>query len=245
MATRKRIPVEDGSPREERRTERSDSERGGNGLAADRVREPVEGFRVEDRRHWLRQDVEDDEPQAGPTAPGEERSMADEEPAGEPRRPTVLDEYRERAEAAERKLHEYIEAFKAQSREQEAFRQRTERGIERRVQLDFADLVRELLETVDTLELALTHVKDVPEAEPLAHGVALARDRFLATLERHGVERIDPAGRPFDPNEAEALRVDAVDSAELHDTVTETLQAGYRLGEHVIRAARVAVGRRA
>jgi molecular chaperone GrpE len=71
----------------------------------------------------------------------------------------------------------------------------------------------------------------------------MARDGFLATLERHGIERIAPDGEPFDPNEAEAIRVDPVDSSAADGKVTETLQPGYRLGEFVIRAARVAVGR--
>ena len=75
-------------------------------------------------------------------------------------------------------------------------------------------------------------------------GVALARDRFLASLDRHGVEKVDPAGEEFDPNTSEAVRVDPVDEAERDGTVTETLRPGYRLGEHVVRPARVAVGRR-
>ena len=73
-------------------------------------------------------------------------------------------------------------------------------------------------------------------------GVTLVRDRFLATLERNGVERIDPAGEEFDPNVAEALRVDPVDSPDLDGKVTLVLRPGYRLGERVLRAAQVAVG---
>ena len=103
--------------------------------------------------------------------------------------------------------------------------------------------MRELLETVDNLDLALNHLDGVAGAEPLAQGVRLARDRFLAALERHGVEKIEPHGEPFDPNEAEAVRVDPLDSDERDGQVTETLQPGYRLGDCLIRPARVAVGR--
>jgi molecular chaperone GrpE len=241
MTTRKRIPIEHGDTPDDARLEAG--RRGeGDGMGGARDSSDAAGFRVEDRRHWLRDESTDDaaEPEAG--ASTERRSPPDE---GEPRRPSVLDEYRLRTEAAEQKLQEYIEAYKAQTREQEAFRRRTERDVERRVQLQFADLVRELLDAVDTLELALEHVAGIPQAEPLARGVALARDRFLSTLERHGVSRIDPTGSPFDPNEAEALRVDPVPTEAQHDLVTATLRPGYRLGDHVIRPARVAVGRRA
>ena len=96
---------------------------------------------------------------------------------------------------------------------------------------------------MDDLDLALAHADSVPEARPLADGVAMARTRFLTGLERQGIERIAPDGQPFDPIEAEALRVDPVDSPEMDNVVTETLQPGYRMGDRVIRPARVAVGR--
>jgi molecular chaperone GrpE len=192
---------------------------GGNGEDA------VEEFRVEDRRHW--QHVEES---------GEAEEAA-------PARPSVLDEYRQRAEEAEQKLLEYIEAFKKHQSDQEQVRVRLARDVDRRVDLKFGELVGELLETMDDLDRSLEHVKDVPEAAPLAEGVAIARDRFLATLQKHGVEQISPQGEPFDPHEAEAVRVDPVESSADDQRVTETLQPGYRLGDRVIRAAKVAVGR--
>lgn len=187
--------------------------------------EPDEEFRVEDRRHWNAKDPD-----------GADDGV-------EVRKPTIVDEYRRRAEDAETKLQEYIEAFKKHRDEQDQVRARLQNDVTRRVDLKFATMVGELLETVDTLDLSLEHVASVAEAEPLARGVKMARDRFLAILERQGIERIDPAGRAFDPNEAEAIRVDPVDDPALADSVTETLQPGFRLGDHVIRPARVAVGR--
>jgi molecular chaperone GrpE len=103
--------------------------------------------------------------------------------------------------------------------------------------------VTELLETVDDLDLALEHARSVPGAEALVRGVELARKRFLDALATSGVERFGEVGVPFDPNEAEALRVDPVPAAERDGTVTEVLRPGYRLGGRVLRAARVAVGR--
>ena len=115
--------------------------------------------------------------------------------------------------------------------------------MERRVGLRFAELVGGLLESLDNLDLALCHVEGVPDAEPLARGVTLARDGFLAALDRSGIEKIAPPATAFDPVEAEAVRVDPVDSPDRDGVVTEVVRPGYRLGEHVIRPARVAVGR--
>jgi len=190
------------------------------------AREPEDdSFRFEDRRHWARGD-----------------SDADTSEPAEPRPPSMIDEYRLRAEAAEQKLQEYIEAFKQFRQEQDEFRARLNRDVDRRVDLKFGTLVHELLEALDNMDLALEHANDVPEAAPLAEGVALARKRFLEALENHGVIQVSPQGA-FDPNEAEAVRVDSVADRELAGAVTAVLRPGYRLGDRVIRPARVAVGR--
>jgi len=184
-------------------------------------------LKVEDRRHWARPETEEEET-------GEEIPST---------RPTIVDEYRRRAEEAERKLQEYIAAFKEAQEEQERVRERLARDVERKVEMGFAALTGELLDSVDDLDLALEHARGNPDSEPLARGVELARDRFLAALERAGVVRVDPVGEPFDPNIAEAVRVDPVEDPERANIVVETLRPGYRMGERLVRPARVAVGR--
>ena len=186
-------------------------------------------FRVEDRRHWA--------------DPADENDSAGERRDTQARSPSVVDEYRERAEAAEARLQEYIEAFKRFRAEQDEVRARLTRDIDRRAEGRFGDLVSRLLETVDDLELALDHARNTPAATSLVTGVELARKRFLDSLLAAGVERFGEAGVPFDPNEAEAVRVDPVSTAAADGTVTEVLQPGYRLGGRVLRATRVAVGR--
>lgn len=186
--------------------------------------EAEDDFKVEDRRHWQQEDDAETDPV-------------------EPPRPSVLDEFRQRAEQAENKLLEYIEAFKRHRADQEQLRERLARDVDRKTDLRFGDLVTQLLDTVDDLDLSLEHVRGVAGAEPLAEGVGMARDRFLAVLQKHGVERVSPDGETFDPNTAEALRIDPVDTIARDSTVTETLKPGYKLGDRVIRAAKVAVGR--
>lgn len=186
-------------------------------------------IKVEDRRHWARQDREE-EPEgngAEPAAP----------------LPTVVEQYRQRAEEAEARLQEYIEAFKEARSEQEKVRQRLERDVERKSDMRFAGLLEELLECMDDLDRAVDHAGSSPEVEPLARGVTLVRDRFLAAVQKSGVDPIRIDGEPFDPNLAEATRVDPVDDPGREGTVTETIRPGYRLGDLVIRPASVAVGK--
>ena len=199
----------------------------GDGRSDRAAGEDDDSFTVRDRRHWQQSD-----------SPGEAEAAE-----FTPAKPSIIDEYRQRTEAAETKLLEYVEAFKQHREEQEQVRERLARDVERKVELNFGELVSELLETVDDLDLGLSHVQGVPEAKPLAQGVAMARDRFLSILERHGITKLVPAATTFDPSEAEAVRVDAVDSPEADGVVTETLKPGYRMGERVLRAAQVAVGR--
>lgn len=187
-----------------------------------------EAFKVEDRRHWT---LDEEQLQAAAAADAAARP------------PTLIDEYRLRAEAAEAKLREYIEAFKQRQREQDEFRARLEGDVERKVQLRFGELVGHLLEPLDTLDLSLAHLERTAAVEPLARGVEMARDGFRSILARHGLEAIVPDGNVFDPQEAEALRVDSVDTPELDGKVVATLQPGFRLGERVVRPARVVVGR--
>jgi molecular chaperone GrpE len=208
------------------RTKNKDKQPGLPGQAQENGAEEAE-FRVEDRRHSVNDETGED---AG-------------ESKFEPRKPSLIDEYRLRTEAAEAKLQEYIDAYKTQKREQDEVRARLERDVDRKVDLKFGNLAGELLQTIDVLEISLSHIREVPEAEPLLSGVTMARDGFLATLERHGIEKIAPEGSDFDPTEAEAIRVDPVDDAGRDGKVTETVQPGYRMGDFVIRAARVAVGR--
>lgn len=191
-----------------------------------------ESIRVEDRRHWQR-----------PAEDAEASDGTDDDVKVSPQPPSIIDEYRGRAEEAERKLLDYIEAFKRHKLEQEQVRERLARDVERRVELKFGELVQPLLEVMDDLERSMSHMSADVDTEPLLRGVRMTHALFLSTLEKFGVTKFSPDGQPFDPTESEALRVDPVDSTECENRVTETLKPGYRLGERVLRAAQVAVGR--
>ena len=89
-------------------------------------------------------------------------------------------------------------------------------------------LVEKLLEPLDTFDRAVAH----------GQGFEQARDMLVNTLTKEGLERIDPAGKPFDPNEADAV---AHEEGEDGPVVAEVLRPGYRWKGRVIRPAMVKV----
>jgi molecular chaperone GrpE len=71
----------------------------------------------------------------------------------------------------------------------------------------------------------------------------MIREQMLAVLARHGVERLEAEGAPFDPAVHEAIGVRDGDEVR-PDTVVEVTRAGYRAGDRVLRPAQVIVSRR-
>ncbi len=164
------------------------------------------------------------------------------EPQTPPVDPAEFEALRIRAEGAERKLREIQMTFLAAKAELDATRARLERDLARKVDIKFADLVADLLESADDLDRAIEHGRTVAAAAPVMRGVALARERFLAALLKAGLERIDTVGEIYDPNIAEAAGVLPVDDPAAHDTVVQLERGGYRLCGRGKRPARVLVG---
>jgi len=117
------------------------------------------------------------------------------------------------------------------------YRKRVERDRDVARELAVGGVLESLLPVLDDIHLARQHgdLDDGPFA-------AIA-DKLEATLARYGLERFGEVGEPFDPAVHEALMHTETDLGEGVDvtTVTQVLQPGYRQGERVIRAARVAV----
>jgi molecular chaperone GrpE len=106
-----------------------------------------------------------------------------------------------------------------------------------------AEVLRDVLPVLDDLERALQAAGLDPEGDSedgLAHGVLLVFRSLRDSLAKHGIEAVDPTGKRFDPTLHEALSTQAADGVEA-GTVVETMQKGYRLGEQLVRPARVVV----
>jgi molecular chaperone GrpE len=98
-------------------------------------------------------------------------------------------------------------------------------------------LARELLPALDNLDRALDAAA---QDDPLLQGVRIVRSELVDALARLGIESFSPVGEIFDPSLHEAVVHQPVDGAP-SGTVAEVYQPGYRLGEQIIRPARVVV----
>ncbi|MCX7050073.1 MAG: nucleotide exchange factor GrpE [Candidatus Sumerlaeota bacterium] len=126
----------------------------------------------------------------------------------------------------------------------ENFRKRTVK--EREEQRKFAGeaILKSLLETVDNLERAVLGAEQVNDIKTLHSGVELIHQQFIATLQQHGVEIIDPKPRDkFDPAKHQAVTAEISPGHE-PETIIEVLQKGYLLHGRVLRAAMVKAVRR-
>ena len=146
-----------------------------------------------------------------------------------------LEELVARAERAD----EYLELAKRTKADFENYRKRAVREAHAAQSRGVSKLALALLPAIDNLDRALAHADDAPAAE-LASGVKLVHDEILAALARAGIEPFSPQGEPFDPQSQEAVAQYPVPGAE-PGTVAEVYQCGYRIGDSVLRPARVSV----
>lgn len=161
------------------------------------------------------------------------------------RRPTYVRELEERLAASEERLQQTLEAHRERLQEFDQIRARLDRDFGVRVEEAKAQMFRRILDVVDEMELALAAAEqdgDAPE-NPLTEGLRLIHRKLFATLQEEGVVKMELQGEPFDPEVAEAIGVVAVDDPAQHDRVTLVAQAGYRIGERILRPAQVQVGR--
>lgn len=102
-----------------------------------------------------------------------------------------------------------------------------------------AQVVKDLLPVIDNFERALKHVPEDLQDNVYIKGVEGVVKQFEKTLRDMGVERIAGAGAPFDPHVHEAVSME--EGGDGTEVVSEELQAGYKIGDTVIRHAMVRV----
>jgi molecular chaperone GrpE len=132
---------------------------------------------------------------------------------------------------------EYLALAQRTQADFENYRKRVARDAAAAQQRGVVKLARELLPALDNLDRAL---EAAAEEDPLLEGVRLVRAELASALARVGIESFSPDGERFDPAEHEAMAQRPVDGAD-SGTVVEVYQSGYRLGENIIRPARVLV----
>ena len=172
--------------------------------------------------------------------------VCDEE--GEPdldRTPLFVDRMKDEMEKKDARLREYIAAHKEKMAEIDLLRKRLEADVENRAETRFGDLIKNLFPIIDDFDRAIEHAKKENPDDPMLAGIVMLRDGFFKVLIDAGLEITDFAGKPFDPEKAQAVSTEVVDDEALDDIVIEQLAPGYLFNEKVLRPAIVRVGQKA
>ena len=143
----------------------------------------------------------------------------------------------EQLAALEAERDEYLNDLKRVAAEFENYRKRVTRDQASLVARAHERLVKELLPVLDDLERALAAAEEHQEAK-LEEGVQLVHRELKAALDREGLAEIETDG-VFDPHVHEALLSQPSEAEE--GSVLEVLQKGYKLGDRILRPARVVV----
>jgi molecular chaperone GrpE len=144
----------------------------------------------------------------------------------------------------ESERNEYLDTLRRVQAEFENYRKRVIKEQTALVDRATEGLVERLLPVLDSFELALKNVDaaDSDEIENVRKGVELVYAELLGVLEKAGLSRIEAKGKPFDPNEHEAVMQEDGDGDPVVDDV---LRTGYTLKGRVMRPAMVKVTRAA
>ena len=125
--------------------------------------------------------------------------------------------------------------------EYDNFRKRTAKERTETWQRAQAELVSRLADALDDLS-RFAHIDPAEtDAKRLHEGVDLVERKMWKELESAGVSRIDQAGVPFDPHLHEAVTMQPAPKPDLDHTVGQVVQAGYKMGDVLLRPARVIV----
>jgi molecular chaperone GrpE len=104
-----------------------------------------------------------------------------------------------------------------------------------------AAFITRLLDVLDDLDRLVASDPDSTNPSALRDALLLVDKKLRKELEAAGVERIDPAGEPFDPSQHEAVSTVPTPDASRDHTVSATFQSGYRFKGQLVRPARVQV----
>ena len=172
-------------------------------------------------------------PSGAPQQPNGQESEADHE--GQVERD--LDELTVKAQKAD----EYLELAKRTRADFDNYRKRAARDAAAAQERGVVKLVKELLPAVDNLDRAVAAAEHASNGDnDLASGIKLVNAELIAALQRAGVELYSPEGERFDPERHEAVAQHVIEGAQ-PGTIVEVYQRGCRLGDSVIRPARVLV----
>lgn len=143
-------------------------------------------------------------------------------------------------EALKKERDDLYDRLLRRQAEFENYKKRIDREKSEYLQFASADLMKELLNAIDSFDLALKNAASKPDAQSMLRGFELIYKQLQDTLTRFGLKAIDAKGKEFDPHFHQAVSTQATDEVE-ENTVIDEMRKGYLLNGRLLRPAMVTV----
>ena len=187
-------------------------------------------MKVLDRRHWVDEDKNSD-------------SKDSPKDVIEDRLPNFVEQLKQDAEDKDKRLREYISAYKDKNAENDEFRVRLQKENETRLDQFKAILFAKLIPILDNLNRAAQSASQTKDLNSLQEGIDLVINQFIRELKDNGVEPITSVGQKFDPKAHEVFLTVETEDAAQDEMVIEELEPGYKFKEKLIKAAKVKIAK--
>jgi molecular chaperone GrpE len=159
----------------------------------------------------------------------------------EERLPSYVEKLKQETEQKDKKLKEYITAYKEKTAEDDGFRKRLKKDNDVRLDQFKANLFSRLVPILDNLNRAIQAVNSNRDFDGLNQGVEMVSKQFSRELKNNDVEIIDTKNRKFDPKTDEIFLTEETDDPKMDNMIVQELEPGYIFKEKLIKAAKVKV----
>jgi molecular chaperone GrpE len=178
----------------------------------------------------------------GQTAVGEKRDATSEVDGTAQSVETTAPSLEEQLDEALQKLARTKEKMLRTAADFDNFRKRTARDAQDIRRRGTQAAVKELLPVFDSMERATAHIHDNTNTKSMADGINMVLKQFISVLGKMNIERIDAVGQVFDPSFHDSIQHEASDEYDA-GTVMAEVQAGYMMGDDLLRPSMVMVSR--
>lgn len=183
------------------------------------------------------EDLEVEEEQELEEGPIDTEELQEESVDTEEKREEVSEEEEPTRKELREEVDELESSLKKVMADFDNYKKRMIKEKQRIRQLANEDLMMDLLEVLDDFERAIDNEDEIDE-----DGIEMIFDKFIKTLQDHGLERIEAEGEEFDPMYHDCVQSVESDEAE-KDQIIEVFQEGYKLNDEVIRPSKVKVAK--
>lgn len=154
-----------------------------------------------------------------------------------------LKQCKEKLALCQKERQEYLDGWQRSKADYLNQKRRLEEERRQEIERNAAHFIEKLLPLCDSFDLALQNLAKQNGAKSEWHaGIEQIYNQLMTVLKSYNVEVLVPLGLPFDPHVHEAVEDVSVTNPTQHHIIMDVLQNGYRVGERLIRPAKVVVG---